>query len=83
MSFGAYIYDSYNEPVHSGGPAMCSMAQYSAVAKTIIMNFGIRLTRCLPKQLQSIAQSLKVLISVAKCLSLGFVAECHYNAGLN
>lgn len=25
-----YIY-SYSEPVHSGGQAMCSMAQYSAV----------------------------------------------------
>lgn len=77
-----HIYDRYNEPVHSGGQAICSMAQYSAVGNKIIIDFGKELTRCPPKQVQSIVQSLKVFFSVAKCLSVGFVAECHCNAGL-
>ena len=75
--------DSYKQPVHSGGQAVCSMAQYSAGGNKMIINFRRRLTRCLPKQVQSTAWSLKVLISAAKCLSLVFVAECHCNAGLN
>lgn len=50
--------------------SMCSMAQFSAVGNKIIINFGIRLTSCLPKQVQSIAWSLEVLISAAKCLSI-------------
>lgn len=48
-NFGANIYDSYDEPIHSGGRAMYRMAQDFAVGNKIIINFRIRLTRGLSK----------------------------------
>lgn len=48
----------------------------------MIINLRMFLTSCLSKQVQSVVQSLKVLILVARGQSLAFVDEYHCHAGL-